>query len=71
MFLCMCIYRDFETLTHLLKSCLGTGILAMPYAFMNSGVLFGIVCTFIVAIICSHCAYILVSTEGKFSHVIH
>lgn len=57
-------YRDGETLTHLLKACLGSGILAMPYAFKNGGILFGAVVTIFIGIICAHCAYILVSNES-------
>ncbi|KAK7571977.1 hypothetical protein V9T40_014449 [Parthenolecanium corni] len=58
---------DGETLTHLLKACLGSGILAMPYAFKNGGILFGAVVTIIIGIICAHCAYILV----KSAHAIY
>ncbi|KAE8742427.1 hypothetical protein FOCC_FOCC012038 [Frankliniella occidentalis] len=49
-----------DTLTHLLKASLGSGILSMPLAFKHSGLAMGIVYTIIVAIICTHCAYILV-----------
>lgn len=48
------------TLVHLLKSCLGTGILAMPFAFKNAGLVVGIFATLIESLICTHCAYILV-----------
>ncbi|GLH03572.1 Proton-coupled amino acid transporter-like protein pathetic [Gryllus bimaculatus] len=51
---------DCDTLTHLLKASLGTGILAMPIAFMNSGLAVGVFATVLVAIICTHCSYILV-----------
>ncbi|XP_014242308.1 proton-coupled amino acid transporter-like protein pathetic [Cimex lectularius] len=51
---------DCDTLTHLLKASLGTGILAMPYAFKNAGMSLAIILTVVVAIICTHCAYILV-----------
>ncbi|XP_055325325.1 proton-coupled amino acid transporter-like protein pathetic isoform X2 [Sitodiplosis mosellana] len=51
---------DNETLTHLLKASLGTGILAMPFAFKCSGLLFGIFATVVTAFICTHCSYILV-----------
>ncbi|XP_017773645.1 PREDICTED: proton-coupled amino acid transporter-like protein pathetic isoform X2 [Nicrophorus vespilloides] len=51
---------DCDTLTHLLKASLGTGILAMPAAFMSAGLVVGIFATIIVAIICTHCSYILV-----------
>lgn len=48
-------------LLHLLKSSLGTGILAMPNAFGNAGLLFGSVMTIIVGVLCTHCVWILVS----------
>ncbi|XP_026472242.1 proton-coupled amino acid transporter-like protein pathetic isoform X2 [Ctenocephalides felis] len=51
---------DGETLTHLLKASLGTGILAMPFAFMNCGLVLGIFFTILVAFICTHCSYVLV-----------
>ncbi|XP_065206439.1 proton-coupled amino acid transporter-like protein pathetic isoform X1 [Planococcus citri] len=56
---------DSETLTHLLKACLGSGILAMPSAFKNGGVVFGLFGTVIIGIICAHCAYILVKCAHK------
>ncbi|KRT85733.1 Amino acid transporter [Oryctes borbonicus] len=52
---------DCDTLTHLLKASLGTGILAMPAAFNGAGLVLGIFATILVAIICTHCSYILVS----------
>lgn len=51
---------DCDTLTHLLKASLGTGILAMPDAFRNAGLTAGVIGTVLVAIVCTHCAYILV-----------
>jgi len=51
---------DCDTLTHLLKASLGTGILAMPDAFKNAGLTAGVIGTVLVAVICTHCAYILV-----------
>ncbi|KAL0102324.1 hypothetical protein PUN28_018690 [Cardiocondyla obscurior] len=58
---------DCDTLTHLLKASLGTGILAMPIAFRNAGLLVGIFATILVAFVCTHCAYILV----KCAHVLY
>ncbi|XP_023289365.1 proton-coupled amino acid transporter-like protein pathetic, partial [Orussus abietinus] len=52
---------DCDTLTHLLKASLGTGILAMPVAFKSAGLLVGVFATILVAFVCTHCAYILVS----------
>lgn len=60
-------YSDGETLTHLLKASLGTGILAMPVAFMYSGIVVGIFATIITAFICTHCSYILGITKIHFT----
>lgn len=54
-------HSTLGALLHLLKSSLGTGILAMPNAFNNAGLLFGSVMTLIVGILCTHCVWILVS----------
>jgi len=61
----MC-FRNLGSLAHLLKSSLGTGILAMPYAVKNGGLLFGGIGTIIIGMICAHCVHILVRT----SHVL-
>lgn len=58
---------DCDTFTHLLKACLGTGILSMPLAFKNSGILIGIIATFLVGFVCTHCSYILV----KCAHILY
>ncbi|KAM7358623.1 proton-coupled amino acid transporter-like protein acs isoform 1-T1 [Cochliomyia hominivorax] len=57
---------DTETLIHLLKGSLGSGILAMPMAFLNSGLWFGLVATFLVGAICTYCVHILV----KCAHIL-
>ncbi|XP_076239344.1 proton-coupled amino acid transporter-like protein pathetic isoform X2 [Calliopsis andreniformis] len=57
---------DVGALTHLLKSSLGTGILAMPSAIKNGGLLFGGIGTIIIGFICAHCVHILVRS----SHVL-
>lgn len=56
---------DNETLTHLLKASLGTGILSMPIAFMYSGIVMGIFATIFTAFICTHCSYVLVKCGHK------
>lgn len=43
-----------------MKAALGTGILSMPIAFKNAGLVVGIFATVLVAFVCTHCAYILV-----------
>nr|XP_037870972.1 proton-coupled amino acid transporter-like protein CG1139 isoform X2 [Bombyx mori] len=48
---------------HLLKSSLGSGILAMPMAFKNIGLIPGSIGTVVVAVIATHCVHILVSTS--------
>ncbi|KAJ8737150.1 hypothetical protein PYW07_000421 [Mythimna separata] len=58
---------NMDTLTHLLKASLGTGILAMPKAFKCAGLVSGIFFTMLVALICTHCAYILI----KCAHVLY
>ncbi|XP_018054087.1 PREDICTED: proton-coupled amino acid transporter-like protein pathetic [Atta colombica] len=54
---------DLGSLAHLLKSSLGTGILAMPHAIKNGGLVFGGIGTIIIGFICAHCVHILVRTS--------
>lgn len=60
---CFVVFSDGETLSHLLKGSLGSGILAMPLAFSNAGLWFGLVAMCIVGIICTYCVHILVKCE--------
>lgn len=53
-------FRDMETFIHLLKGSLGSGILAMPLAFMNAGLIFGLVATALIGFVCTYCVHILV-----------
>ncbi|KAJ8674702.1 hypothetical protein QAD02_010488 [Eretmocerus hayati] len=57
---------DAGSATHLIKSSLGTGILAMPSAVKNGGLIVGGIGTVLIGILCSHCVHILV----KSSHVL-
>lgn len=52
-----------ETLIHLMKCSLGTGILAMPQAFMHSGLLVGLFGTCIIGFICTYCLHVLVRSQ--------
>lgn len=52
-----------ETLLHLLKGSLGTGILAMPNAFYNSGYILGFIGTIVVGFICTYCIHLLLRAE--------
>ncbi|KAI4484562.1 proton-coupled amino acid transporter-like protein CG1139 [Polistes fuscatus] len=54
-----------ETLIHLLKGSLGTGILAMPNAFCNSGLVTGVIATVIIGALCTYCLHVLVRAQYK------
>ncbi|XP_057366705.2 neutral amino acid uniporter 4-like [Daphnia carinata] len=56
--------RNWETMLHLLKGNIGTGLFAMPGAFQNAGLWTGSVLTIITAYICTHCMHILVTTAA-------
>ncbi|GAB1868901.1 Proton-coupled amino acid transporter 1 [Camponotus japonicus] len=56
---------NFETLVHLLKGSLGTGILAMPNAFCNSGLLVGVIATIIIGALCTYCLHVLIKAQYK------
>lgn len=56
---------DLDTLIHLLKGSLGSGILAMPMAFLNAGLYFGLAATFSIGLICTYCVHILVKTAHE------
>ncbi|GIY54168.1 hypothetical protein CEXT_466891 [Caerostris extrusa] len=51
---------NFATLMHLLKGNIGTGILAMPNAISNAGLLVGSAGIPILGVICVHCMHLLV-----------
>ena len=57
------LFRNNETLVHLLKGSLGTGILAMPNAFHHAGWLGGTVGTVLIGILCTYCIHLLVKAE--------
>ncbi|GLH03888.1 Proton-coupled amino acid transporter-like protein pathetic [Gryllus bimaculatus] len=57
---------DAGALAHLLKCSLGSGILAMPNAIRNGGLVFGAIFTVLVGLLCTHCVHILV----KSSHIV-
>lgn len=53
----------WETLLHLLKGSLGTGILAMPKAFSHAGYGVGIVGTIVIGFLCTYCIHLLIKSE--------
>ncbi|XP_047989094.1 proton-coupled amino acid transporter-like protein pathetic [Leguminivora glycinivorella] len=50
---------------HLLKACLGSGILAIPAAFKNSGIVAGTIGTFLAGLICTHTVAVLVKISQE------
>lgn len=42
---------------------MGTGILAMPNAFSNSGYILGVICTAIIGFLCTYCIHLLIAAE--------
>ncbi|XP_075228655.1 proton-coupled amino acid transporter-like protein pathetic isoform X2 [Lycorma delicatula] len=54
--------KDFETLIHLLKASLGTGILAMPMAFKSAGLWTGLIGSIVIGIICTYCVSLFVNS---------
>uniref|UniRef100_A0A1E1W9Z5 Amino acid transporter transmembrane domain-containing protein n=1 Tax=Pectinophora gossypiella TaxID=13191 RepID=A0A1E1W9Z5_PECGO len=53
------------SILHLLKACLGSGILAMPAAFKNSGLVVGSIGTLIAGFICTHTVAMVVRTSQE------
>lgn len=51
---------NFDTMVHLLKGNIGTGILAMPDAFRNAGWAVGLFGTLFMGVVCTHCMHMLV-----------
>ncbi|KAI5634342.1 transmembrane amino acid transporter protein domain-containing protein [Phthorimaea operculella] len=60
---------DVRSFANLLKSSLGSGILAMPAAFKNAGTVTGVIGTIILGYICTYCVFLLVKTSQEVSRV--
>ncbi|KAL0279970.1 UNVERIFIED_CONTAM: hypothetical protein PYX00_001407 [Menopon gallinae] len=56
---------NFETFLHLLKSLLGTGILAMPKAFFYAGWVVGVICSALIAVISTYCVHLLLRSQDE------
>ncbi|XP_065345197.1 proton-coupled amino acid transporter-like protein CG1139 [Cloeon dipterum] len=54
---------NLETLLHLIKGSMGSGILAMPNAFKNAGYVFGAVATIAIGVICTYTVHLLVQSS--------
>lgn len=59
-----------RSFANLLKSSLGSGILAMPAAFKNAGTAVGLIGTIILGYICTYCVYMLVKTSQEVCKVV-
>lgn len=55
-----CLRSDFGALLHIVKGCLGAGILAMPFAFKNAGIVLGTIGAIVTGIIVTHTTAMLV-----------
>lgn len=55
---------DSQTMTHILKANVGTGVLAMPNAFKDIGLWPGLILVPIIGVICIHCMNILIASHN-------
>ncbi|XP_058117436.1 proton-coupled amino acid transporter-like protein CG1139 [Anopheles ziemanni] len=53
------------TFIHVMKGAMGIGILSMPYAIRNGGLVFGVIGTFLLGLLYSYCVHLLVGTAYK------
>ncbi|XP_027207368.1 proton-coupled amino acid transporter-like protein pathetic isoform X1 [Penaeus vannamei] len=56
---------DCETMVHVLKGNIGTGLLAMPEAFMNAGLWVGFFGIPVMGVICVHCMHVLLKCSKE------
>ncbi|XP_075972272.1 proton-coupled amino acid transporter-like protein pathetic [Anticarsia gemmatalis] len=56
---------DIRATANIIKSSLGSGLLAGPLAFSNAGWAIGLFGTMLVGLICGHCIHILVKTSRQ------
>ncbi|KAK9679975.1 Transmembrane amino acid transporter protein [Popillia japonica] len=54
---------NIETTLHIIKSCTGTGILAMPYGFKHAGLFNGVTCTIFIMSFTTYCILMLVKCQ--------
>ncbi|RZF43024.1 hypothetical protein LSTR_LSTR001202 [Laodelphax striatellus] len=61
---------DLDALLHVIKSSLGTGLLAMPFAFKHAGIIEGLFATIFVGVLCSHGTHLLVKVSQQMCAVL-
>ncbi|KAF9414250.1 hypothetical protein HW555_007793, partial [Spodoptera exigua] len=54
-----------ETMMHMLKGCLGAGLLAMPNAFKRMGILYGTIGMISIGLFATYCIQVLVHAQYK------
>ncbi|XP_064636410.1 proton-coupled amino acid transporter 1-like isoform X2 [Lineus longissimus] len=65
------LQTNIQSLMNLLKGNIGTGILAMPYAVSNAGILFGTLGIVVVGIIATHCMNMLINCAHHIKNKTH
>lgn len=63
-------FRNFETMIHILKGNIGIGVLTLPMAIRNSGLVFGSVGLILIAYLCVHCMTLLVNAAHRVSSIL-
>ncbi|CAB4021139.1 calpain-5-like [Paramuricea clavata] len=61
--------RNFETFIHMVKANIGTGLLGLPVAVMNAGVVVGPVCLVVMAVIAVHCMHLLINSAHTWCRI--
>ncbi|KAK4877236.1 hypothetical protein RN001_009742 [Aquatica leii] len=60
---------EFSAFLHLVKSCIGTGVLAMPIAFKYAGLIMGTLGLIFTAIVCTYCTYLIIVCSNYINKV--
>jgi amino acid permease len=63
------IFRNFETIIHILKGNIGIGVLTLPMAIHNAGLIGGSVGLAVIAYVCVYCMFMLVRAAHKVSQL--